>query len=148
MLEPTPTSFTRVGAGENPWASNSGNRGWFVLPRRGVKNTKITKARTLYIYNLFPRSTKGMCPSRREQPIKILLKPLSISHLTSAISYKVTHATKMKRLLRRKKPIDNGIRLASTGPCSASSMIKTSENFEPLSKRQLTEPSTLSLIHI
>ena len=85
MLEPTLTLHTRVRAGENPWASNSGNRGWFVLPRRGVKKTKKIKARTIFIYNLFPRNTRGMRLMRRKTPLKTLLKK-TLSHLASTIS--------------------------------------------------------------
>ena len=41
MLEPTLLETSR--AGENPWASISGNHGWFVLPRKRGKQTKIFK---------------------------------------------------------------------------------------------------------
>ena len=42
VLEPTLLETSR--AGENPWASNSGNRGWCVLPRkRGKKDYDIKK---------------------------------------------------------------------------------------------------------
>ena len=40
MLEPTLEEKSSR-AGENPWASNSGNRGWYVLPRKRGKKTKI-----------------------------------------------------------------------------------------------------------
>ena len=42
MLEPTLTSIV-VRAGENPWASTSGNHGWYVLPGERGKKTTIFK---------------------------------------------------------------------------------------------------------
>ena len=38
VLEPTLTWIVR--AGDNPWPSTSGNRGWYVLPRERGKKTK------------------------------------------------------------------------------------------------------------
>ena len=94
MLEPTPTSFIRVGAGENPWASSSGNRGWFVLPRERGKQTttfviifslKLTLNRCLKLEYHINLHAKGQPASaeKRSASYKAYSNPYLKQHLTN-----------------------------------------------------------------